>query len=101
MNLIGEHTDYNDGFVLPLALTLGTVVRATRRDDDLLRIGAALRQARATRTVVTQNIVLALGVKAAVLLASVAGVAAMWEAVFADVGVALLAMLNAMRLIRR
>ena len=70
-------------------------------DDDLLRIGAALRQARATRTVVTQNIVLALGVKAAVLLASVAGVAAMWEAVFADVGVALLAMLNAMRLIRR
>jgi len=70
-------------------------------NDDLTRIGAALRQARATRAVVTQNIVFALGVKAAVLLASVLGVAAMWEAVFADVGVALLATLNAMRLIRR
>jgi galactokinase len=40
VNLIGEHTDYNDGFVLPLALTLGTVVRATRRDDRVLRISS-------------------------------------------------------------
>ena len=68
--------------------------------DDLTRLGAAIRQARATRAVVTQNIVFALGVKAAVLGASVAGFATMWAAVFADVGVALLATLNAVRLIR-
>jgi Cd2+/Zn2+-exporting ATPase len=68
--------------------------------DDLTRLGAAVRQARATRVVVAQNIVFALGVKAAVLAASVAGFATMWEAVFADVGVALLATLNAVRLIR-
>ena len=68
--------------------------------DDLTRLGAAIRQARATRAVVTQNIFFALGVKAAVLGASVAGFATMWAAVFADVGVALLATLNAVRLIR-
>lgn len=70
-------------------------------DDDLTRIGAALRQARATRRVVAQNIALALGVKAVVLAGSVLGLAAMWGAVFADVGVALLAMLNAVRLVGR
>jgi Cd2+/Zn2+-exporting ATPase len=68
--------------------------------DDLTRLGAAVRQARATRAVVMQNIVFALGFKAVVLVASVAGYASMWGAVFADVGVALLATLNAMRLIR-
>jgi galactokinase len=44
VNLIGEHTDYNDGFVLPLALTSGTVVRAARRDDRLLRVASAQRR---------------------------------------------------------
>lgn len=70
-------------------------------NDNLTRIGAAVRQARATRRVVTQNIAFALVIKATVLVASVLGMAAMWEAVFADVGVALLATLNAVRLIRR
>jgi len=70
-------------------------------NDDLTRIGTAVRQARATRRVVAQNIVFALGIKAAVLIGSVLGLAAMWEAVFADVGVAVLATLNAVRLIRR
>jgi galactokinase len=37
VNLIGEHTDYNDGFVLPVAIDRSVVVAAARRDDDVLR----------------------------------------------------------------
>jgi galactokinase len=44
VNLIGEHTDYNDGFVLPLALTLDTRVLAARRDDRVLRVASVQRR---------------------------------------------------------
>jgi galactokinase len=40
VNLIGEHTDYNDGFVLPLGLPLGIRVAAARRDDAILRMAS-------------------------------------------------------------
>ena len=66
--------------------------------DRLSRIATAIRAGRQTRRVVRQNILLALGVKAAVLLLGAVGMATLWEAVFADVGVALLAVLNAMRI---
>jgi len=54
--------------------------------------------ARQTRNVVWQNIGLALGVKALVMILGAFGIATLWEAVFADVGVALLAILNAVRI---
>ena len=69
-------------------------------DDQLTKLPMAIRIARRTVGIVRQNIVLALAVKGAVLLLGAAGHATMWEAVFADVGVAFLAILNAMRCLR-
>lgn len=68
--------------------------------DHPERIVTALHISQATRRIVWQNIILALGVKLAVLLLGAFGVTNMWEAVFADVGVALLAVLNSIRLLR-
>jgi Cd2+/Zn2+-exporting ATPase len=66
-------------------------------NDAPSRIAAAVDVARKTRRIVAQNITLALGVKGAVMILAAIGIANMWEAVFADVGVALLAVLNAIR----
>ena len=66
-------------------------------DDKLSKIAAAMGIARKTVRIVHQNIVFALGVKLAVLILGALGIASMWLAVFADVGVAFLAILNAMR----
>lgn len=68
------------------------------QNDQPSRIAEAIRIGRATKRVVTQNIVLAFGVKAIVLVLGAGGLATLWEAVFADVGVALLAILNASRM---
>lgn len=68
------------------------------RDGDLRRIPMAMRIGSATRRVVWQNIALAFAVKIAVMGLSCLGEATLWEAVFADVGVALLAILNAVRI---
>ncbi len=61
------------------------------------RLALAIRLARATRRIILQNIVFILGVKGAILLMAATGEASMWEAIFADVGVSLLAVLNAVR----
>lgn len=66
-------------------------------DDKVERVPQALRLAAATRRVVRQNIVFALAVKLAVVAFGIAGLADMWEAVVADVGVSLLAVLNSLR----
>lgn len=63
-------------------------------------VAEAVRRGRHTRSIVFQNITLALGVKAAFLLLGAFGVATMWEAVIADMGVALAAILNATRALR-
>ncbi|MBR1651808.1 MAG: cadmium-translocating P-type ATPase [Alloprevotella sp.] len=67
-------------------------------DDNPMKLPAAVSISRRTLRIARQNIVLAIGVKLAVLLLAAFGVAAMWMAVFADVGVMLLCIINALRL---
>ncbi|MAU14588.1 heavy metal translocating P-type ATPase [Allomuricauda sp. XS_ASV26] len=66
--------------------------------DQPSKIARAIKIGRSTRRIVWQNIALAFGVKVIVLILGAGGLATMWEAVFADVGVAFLAILNAIRL---
>ena len=66
--------------------------------DQPSKVVKAIQISRSTRKIVWQNIILAFGVKLIVLILGAGGLATMWEAVFADVGVALLAILNAVRL---
>lgn len=66
-------------------------------DDEPSKISDVVRISRRTMSIVKQNIIFALGVKAIVLLMGAFGMANMWEAVFADVGVSVIAILNAMR----
>ena len=69
-------------------------------DDRLTGIATAMSISRRTTRIVRQNIVFALGVKGLVLLLGALGLAGMWAAVFADVGVAVIAILNAMRTLK-
>lgn len=66
-------------------------------NDEPSKIVNAIKVAKRTRVIVMQNIVFSLGIKGVVLLMGALGFATMWEAVFADVGVALIAVLNSMR----
>ena len=66
-------------------------------DDDIRKIASLVKIARKTLGIVKQNIVFALAVKALALLLGALGMANMWEAVFADVGVSVIAILNSMR----
>ena len=65
--------------------------------DEPSKLLGALETARKTHRIVWQNIIFALGVKGAILILGALGIASMWAAVFGDVGVALIAILNAMR----
>ena len=68
--------------------------------DDLTKVAEGIRIGKRTRRIVLQNIVFALVVKIGFIVLGVMGIATMWEAVFADVGVALITLLNAMRIMR-
>ena len=68
------------------------------QNDQPSKIATSIKIGKLTRKIVMQNIALAFGVKVIVLLLGAGGVATLWEAVFADVGVALLAILNAVRI---
>ena len=79
------------------AIEASDIVLMTDEPSKLLE---AIKVAKFTRKIVWQNIILALGVKFAVLILGFFGIATMWGAVFADVGVALIAVLNAIRAVR-
>lgn len=68
--------------------------------DEPSKIVSAIKIAKRTRNIVWQNIVFAMGIKAVVLLLGAGGIATIWEAVFADVGVTVSAVLNAMRVMK-
>ena len=70
-------------------------------DDDIRKIAKVMRISRKTMAIVKENIVFALGVKGLVLILGAVGMASMWAAVFADVGVAVIAILNSMRTLRK
>lgn len=69
-------------------------------DDNIAKIGTAIKIARKTKRIIWQNITLALGVKIIFIILGLFGVASIWEAVFGDVGVALLALSNSMRILK-
>ena len=80
---------------LDVAIETADVIIQTDQPSKVVR---AIKISRSTRKIVWQNIILAFGVKVIVLILGAGGLATMWEAVFADVGVALLAIFNAVRL---
>ena len=69
-------------------------------NDEPSQVATAIKIAHTTRHIVYQNIILALGIKLIVLVLGALGMATMWEAVFADTGVALLAVFNSMRIMK-
>ena len=69
-------------------------------DDDIRKIASIMKISKKTVSIVKQNIVFALGVKVVVLLLGAFGIANMWAAVFADVGVSVIAILNSMRTLK-
>ena len=70
-------------------------------DDDLRKIPAFIRLSRDTASILKQNIALALVIKAIFLAVTFLGLATMWMAVFADMGVSLLVVFNGLRLLRK
>ena len=69
-------------------------------NDSLVKLADAVKVAKKTKRIIWQNIVFALGIKALFIILGLFDIASMWMAVFGDVGVALLALLNSMRVLR-
>ena len=68
--------------------------------DELSKLASAIKLAKKTMKIVKQNIILAISIKVVVLILSAFSLATMWVAVFADVGVCLMAILNALRILK-
>ncbi len=86
------------GFGSDAAIEAADVVLMT---DEISKIGDAIKIARRTKRIVTQNIVFALGIKLIFLALGALGITGMWVAVFGDVGVMIIAVLNAMRILKK
>ena len=69
-------------------------------DDDIQKISTGIKHSKKVLTIVWQNIFFALGIKFACLILGAMGIANMWLAIFADVGVMIIAVLNAIRALR-
>ena len=69
--------------------------------DEPSKLVEAIQVAKATKRIVMQNIIIALGIKSVFLILGAFGIAGMWEAVFGDVGVTIIAVLNAMRILKK
>ena len=69
--------------------------------DEPSKLVDAIDVAKATKQIVMQNIVIALGIKSVFLILGALGIAGMWEAVFGDVGVTIIAVLNALRILKK
>lgn len=70
-------------------------------DDNLSKIVTAIKVSKKTNKIINQNLIFAVIVKLSVLILSIAGISTMWEAVFADVGVTILCILNTLRLLKK
>ena len=68
--------------------------------DDLTKVASTIKHSRRTMAIIKQNIVLAIGVKVIVMILGIFNIATMWMAIFADTGVALLAVANSLRALR-
>ena len=88
----------HDALPIYAAIEVADVVIQT---DQPSKIATAIAIAKATRRIVIANILLAIGVKVGIMTLGAFGIATLWEAVFADVGVSLLAILNAVSILKR
>lgn len=69
--------------------------------DEPSKVNKAIKISKKTMRIVKQNIIFAISIKALVLILSAVGITTMWEAVFADVGVSIIAVLNAIRILKK
>ena len=86
--------------MIPLFLYAKQCRDVVLMDDDPLKISKAIRISRKCLRIVYENIVFALGIKGLCLVLGAMGIANMWAAIFADVGVMVIAVLNAIRALR-
>lgn len=70
-------------------------------EDDILKIITAIDISKKTKKIIKQNLIFSIGVKIAVLILAAVGIASMWQAVFADTGVTLIAIINTTRILKK